>query len=97
MASYISMINYTDQGIRNMKDASQRVAAAKGAFKAAGGELTHFFLTMGRYDAIAISELPNVGAAATLSLAIGSQGNIRTETMRAFNEDEMQSIIGKLP
>ncbi len=97
MPTYISLINYTEQGVKNIKDAPQRLDAAKAAFKAAGGEMTHVFLTLGRYDLVAISELPNDETGATLALAIAAQGNIRTETMRAFNEDEIKSIVGKLP
>lgn len=58
MPTYISLINYTEQGVKNIKDAPQRLEAAKAAFKAAGGEMTHVFLTLGRYDLVAISELP---------------------------------------
>jgi uncharacterized protein with GYD domain len=97
MPTYVSLINYTQQGIQNFKDSPSRLEAAKQAFKAAGGEIKGYYLTLGRYDAIVISEMPNDETGATLAIAIASQGNIRTETLRAFTEDEMKGIVANLP
>ena len=65
--------------------------------KRAGGELKAFYLTIGRYDAVAIAELPDDTALAKMALALGALGNVRTETLRAFNETEFRKIVGELP
>ena len=97
MPHYITLINWTDQGIRDAKSAPERFAAARQAVEAAGGKIHDIYLTMGDYDLVAISEAPNDEAYATLMLALGGQGNIRTKSMRAFTEDELGSIVGNLP
>jgi uncharacterized protein with GYD domain len=97
MPTYISLISYTQDGVKNIKDSPARLDAAKQAFKAMGGELKQWFLVMGRYDAVVVSEGPDDETAAKLALAIGSQGSIRTETLRAFTEDEYRKIIAALP
>jgi uncharacterized protein with GYD domain len=96
MAMYVSLIRFTDQGIRNIKEGPARLDAAKKAYQAAGGELKAFYLALGRYDAIIVGEGPNDEATATLALAIGSLGNVRTETMRVFTEAEYRKIVGAL-
>lgn len=97
MGTYITLIRYTQQGIENVKEAPARLDAAKEAFKAMGGELKQYYLVMGQYDAVVIGEVPDDETVAKLSLAIGSKGAIRTETFRAFNEDEYRKIIAALP
>jgi len=97
MATYITLIHYTQQGIQNIKDSPARLDAAKKAFQAMGAELKQWFLVMGQYDAVAISEAPDDATVAKLSLAIGALGNLRTETLRAFTEDEYRKIIAALP
>ena len=97
METYIVLINFTEQGMKNIKDGPSRVEAAKAAYKAIGGELKAFYLTLGRYDAIVIGEVPDAKAGAGLALAIAQQGNIRTETARAFNESEYKEIVEALP
>ncbi|MBM4329851.1 MAG: GYD domain-containing protein [Deltaproteobacteria bacterium] len=97
MPTYISLLRYTPKGMETVKEGPNRVEAAKKAFKAFGAELKQFYLVMGQYDAIVISEGPDDETAAKLALAIGSLGNIRTETMRAFTEDEFRKIIAGLP
>ena len=74
-----------------------RLDAAKQAAKAAGGEIKAFYLVMGRYDFVLVFEAPNDEAAAAQLIATGMQGNVRTETMRAFPEDEYRKIIAALP
>jgi uncharacterized protein with GYD domain len=96
MASYVILLHYTEQGIRNIKDSPSRLDAAKKAFQAAGGELKQFFLAMGRYDAVIVGDAPDDETAARLALAFGSLGNVRTETMRVFTESEYRKIIGSL-
>jgi uncharacterized protein with GYD domain len=97
MPTYISLLRYTDQGVRSIKDAPRRLDEAKKAFKAVGGELKQWYLVMGRYDAIVVSEFPNDETARKMDLMIASLGSIRTEGFRAFTEDEYRKIIAGLP
>jgi uncharacterized protein with GYD domain len=97
MPTYITLVRWTQQGIQNIKESSARLDAAKQAFKAMGAELKEIYLVMGRYDLVVIGDVPNDETVAKLSLAIGATGNIRTETLRAFPEDEYLKIIADLP
>jgi uncharacterized protein with GYD domain len=97
MPTYISMLRYTQQGISSAKNAPARIDAAREAYKKAGGELKAIYLTLGQYDLVAIAEMPNDEAVARMALGMGMQGNIRTETMRAFTETEFKKIAGSLP
>jgi uncharacterized protein with GYD domain len=96
MATYISLLRYTDQGIRNIKESASRLDAAKKAFQAAGGELKQFYLAMGEYDIVIVSEAPDDETVARITLTLGSLGNVRTQTMRVFPESEFRKIIGSL-
>jgi uncharacterized protein with GYD domain len=97
MATYISFVKWTEQGIRNAKDAPKRVEAFEAAVKAAGGRLKEMYLVMGEYDLVVVTEAPNDETVARLSLATGMQGNVRTVTSRAFTREEMTKIVGGLP
>ena len=97
MPTYISLVNYTPKGIENVKKSPQRLDAAKKAFKEMGAELIEFYLVMGRYDMILVSEAPNDETVAKAALALGSLGNVRTESFRAFKEDEYRKIVSTLP
>ena len=97
MATYIILINYTDQGIRNIKDSPKRLDAAKKMLKTMGGEIKDFYLTIGSYDLAIVAEAPSDDVIAKFSLASGSLGNIRTTTLKAFPEAEYRKIIGTLP
>lgn len=97
MATYVTLAKWTDQGIRNVKDAPKRVEAFESAVKAAGGKLRDIFLVMGDYDLVVVTDAPNDETVARLTLATGMQGNVRTTTMRAFSRDETAKIIGSLP
>jgi uncharacterized protein with GYD domain len=97
MPTYISLLRYTQLGIANIKQGPTRLDAAKQAYRKAGGELKAFYLTLGQYDAIAIAELPDDTALAKIALSLGALGNIRTESMRAFQETEFRKIIAELP
>jgi len=97
MPAYISLLKYTQQGIQNIKESPARLDAAKKIFKAMGGELKQWYLVMGQYDAVVISEGPDDETAAKLALLVSSQGSIHTETFRAFTEDEYRKIIAALP
>ena len=97
MATYISLIRYTQKGIENIKESPARLDAVKKAFQAVGAELKEFYLVTGQYDIVIVSEAPDDETVAKLSLAIGTGGAIRTETLRAFTEDEYRKIIAALP
>ena len=97
IATYIILIDYTDQGIRAVKDSPNPLDAAKERAKDLGGEIKQAFLTLGCHDIVAILELPDDEAAARFGLGIGSLGNVRTTTLRAFAEDEYREIIASLP
>lgn len=97
MATYVSLVKYTEQGIKTIKDSPSRVDGIRSLAEKLGGQMNQLFLTMGDYDLVAVSEFPDDEAAAKFILTIGSAGNVRTTTMRAFSEDQMRSIIGSLP
>jgi uncharacterized protein with GYD domain len=97
MPAYITLIRFTQRGVDTIKESPSRLEAAKKAFEAAGGKMTSFYMTIGQYDAVAIVELPGDEALAKVALALASQGSVRTETLRAFKEDEYRRIIGSLP
>ena len=97
MPTYVSLISYTDQGIRNIKDSPKRLDAAKKLLKDLGGELKGFYLTLGQHDIVIIAEAPNDEAVAKFVLAVGSAGNVRTTTLKAFPEAEYRKIIQGLP
>ena len=96
MATYFILINWTDQGIKNVKDSPKRVDAARKAVKDLGGDLKAFYMLQGTYDAVLIMEMPTDDALAKFLLKIGSLGNVRTSTMRAYTEAEYRKIIGEL-
>jgi uncharacterized protein with GYD domain len=97
MPTYISLIRWTQEGIKNVKESPGRLDAAKKAYQALGGELKEFYLVMGQYDMISVGEMPDDEAVAKLALMIGASGAIRTESFRAFTEDEYRTIIAGLP
>lgn len=98
MATYIVFCVYREQGIRNIKNSPARVDAARKTFDAVGAKVKDFYLIMGmdRCDTILIVEAPNDEAVAEASLKIGSLGNVRTETHRAFSEAEFGKIASRL-
>jgi len=97
MPTYITLINYTPKGIENVKESPNRLDAAKKVFKTMGAELKEFYLVMGRYDIIMVTEAPNDETVAKIALALGSLGNVRTESFRAFKENEYRKIVSELP
>lgn len=97
MATYISLVSFTDQGIRTMRDLARRLENADQTFQNLGGELKDIWLVMGQYDYVVLSEAPDDDTAARIALAVASQGNVRTQTFRAFRRDEMVKLIEGLP
>ena len=88
MPSFAVLGNYTEQGIKNFKDAPARIASAKEQIAAAGGRMIFFYLTMGPHDFVSVIEVPDDETAARLLITIAAGGNLRTTTMRAFTEEE---------
>lgn len=97
MPTYINLVSYTDQGIRVIKDSPKRLDTAKKMLKDMGGELKAFYLTLGQYDIVTVAEAPNDEVIAKFVLALGSAGNVRTQTLKAFPEAEYRKIIAALP
>ena len=97
MATYIILTSWTQKGIENVKESPDRLDAAKRVFQAAGAELKEFYLVMGQYDMVVVAEAPDDETASKVALTIGSAGAVRTETLRAFTEDEYRKIIAALP
>jgi len=96
MPTYIALMKYTEQGIKAVKDHPKRREAAGKAIEAMGGKLLHSYLTMGQYDVVVVVEMPDDDAAAKLALVTGMQGNVSTQTLRAFTEGETDRIIKSL-
>ena len=96
MPTYITLVNWTDQGIRNVKESPQRLGAFKKGVEAAGGKVIGFYLTMGRYDMVVVVEAPSDEAAAATVLSTARLGNIRTETLKAFPEEQYRGIMSKV-
>lgn len=97
MPTYVTLLSYTQQGIQNIKESPKRHEAAKKAYESMGAKLKDSYLVMGRYDIVVIAEGPDDETMAKIALAIGSAGNVRSETLRAFTEDEYRKIIAALP
>ena len=97
MHTYITLYNWTEQGIKKVKDVPARIAASIKATEAAGGKVLGVYVTMGEYDLIAISEWPSEEAATAMVLAQASQGFVRTRTLKAFTPAEFAAIVKKMP
>jgi len=97
MATQIILMKLTDQGIKDVKDAPQRIDAAAKAIEAMGGKMTGFYFTLGEYDYIAIAEGLTNEASASFLLKLGSAGNVRTTTLMAFTRKEFAEMVKKLP
>ena len=97
MATYLSLWNFSDQGIRTVKDTTKRAGIMKEMAQKAGVTVKDIYWTLGTYDGVVLFEAPNEEAVAALGLALGALGNVRTQTVRAFSLDEMNGVLGKLP
>jgi uncharacterized protein with GYD domain len=95
MATYISLMNWTDKGIGQFKNTVERAEAGKQLAAKFGGKLKDIYWTVGPYDLVAISEAPDDVSATAFWLALGSLGNVRTTTLRAFSGEDMRRIIAK--
>ena len=96
MPHFVSLVRYTQQGIGKIKESPARLDAGKKAAEKVGGKIHAWYLTMGQYDAVLISEFPNDEAMAKFSLSLASLGNVTTETLKAFTEGEYRNIVSGL-
>ena len=95
MSTYVSLVNWTDQGIKNYKDSTSRADDFSKLVESLGGRVREVLWTVGAYNLVVVTEFPDDEAATAALLRVGSLGNIRTNTLRAFNADEMGTIIGR--
>ena len=95
--TYISLVHFTDKGIQNAKQTTQRVAAWAAKVQSMGVTIKEMYWTLGQYDQVCIFEAPDDETAASVLLAADMLGNIRTQTMRAFTASEMEKILAKVP
>ena len=97
MARYVSLIQFTDQGIRNVKDTVKRGEATMAEAEKMGMKIIEELWTMGAYDVVALFEAPDDETMTAFVCKISSLGNVKTETMRAFGKEEMEgSILSKI-
>ncbi len=97
MSTYFILANWTEQGIKDIKASPKRLRAAKQLAKDCGAKLKDFYLAMGQFDMIVTLEAPDDAAVAKFVLALGSSGNVRTTTLKAFTEREYREIVSALP
>ncbi|HEU5318245.1 MAG TPA: GYD domain-containing protein [Chloroflexota bacterium] len=96
MPTFVSLISWTENGIKNVRDTTKRAEAAKSMARKMGGKLQTVLWTQGRYDLISIAEFPDEETAMAWLLTLGGGGNLRTETMRAYSAGDMERILAKL-
>src|SRR5213593_1186532 len=96
MAMYISLLQFTEQGARNVKDTIKRAAAATAEAEKMGVKVTDSFWTMGAYDVMLLLDAPDDETIGAFSLKLGSLGNVKTQTMRAVRREEMEKILAKV-
>ena len=97
LSQYILLINWTQQGISKIKESSERYNSFKASVEKAGGKVIGGYYTFGEYDVIIIIEAPNDEVVMSLMLKVGSAGNVRTKTLKAFTAEEGMNIIKNLP
>ena len=97
MPTYISLYKFTDQGIKGIKEIPSRIEEAVKNYEKMGGKVIGVYPVLGEYDIVAIGEAPSDETAMTFALALGSQGNVRTTTLKAFTTEEFKEIVKKLP
>jgi uncharacterized protein with GYD domain len=96
MPTYIMLCNWTDQGIRDVKESPERLDAARQLCRQRGAEITAFYMTMGGYDLVVVIDAPNDDEFAILATSIAKGGNIRTTTLKAFDETQYRRILGSI-
>ncbi|MBI1995769.1 MAG: GYD domain-containing protein [Deltaproteobacteria bacterium] len=97
MATYIALVNFTDQGIRHIRQTTERAKGLMNAAANLGIKIKDIYWTLGAFDAVFTAEAPDDETMTAFAASMGSLGNIRTQTMRAFSAQEMNQILAKLP
>jgi uncharacterized protein with GYD domain len=97
MATYIILSNFTDQGLRGVKDTMNRAEAVRETARKMSISVREIYWTMGSYDVVGLFDAPDEETITALALALGQSGNVRTEILRAFTREEMKSVLSKLP
>ena len=97
MGKYVLLGNWTDQGVRDVKNTVKRSKAAREAFAAMGVNAREWFFTLGQYDVVLTVDAPDDETLTRATLALAMSGNLRTTTLRGFGEKEMEAIVGSLP
>ena len=96
MARFVALVHWTEAGVRNFGETVDRAEDVRGLAQNMGGTVESLYWTMGPYDLVVTADFPDDETVTAFSLAVSSQGNVRTTTMRAFDDEEMRGIIGKL-
>lgn len=96
MATYIVLANFTDQGIRNVKDTIKRADAFRELAKAGGATVKDIYWTLGQHDIVAVIDAADDMAVTSLGLTLGKSGNVRTQTLRAFSQADMATILSNV-
>ena len=96
MALYLLLTNFTDQGVKAVQDTLKRAEAFKAMAEKSGVKVHSLYWTLGQHDVVVIAEADDDIAATALSLSIASLGNVRTQTLRAFDAADMGKIIAKM-
>ncbi len=96
MRSYVILLNWTDQGVRNIRDTIKRARAFRTLIESRGGKVREHLYTLGEYDIVMVTEFPDDDAAAAAVLQLASLGNVRTKTMRAFTDGETSAVIARV-
>ena len=97
MPSYITLWEYTQQGVETIRESPGRIDTIEEMFEEMGGELQDYYMLMGQYDTITISEFPDDETAAQAILAVTEQGNVTSETLKAFSREATRGLIDGLP
>ena len=96
MPTYITLLKWTQQGVSKVRDSAKRLDAGRKAFKKAGAEIKDVYMTLGQYDLVCVIEAPDDEAYAKAILGLASQGNVSTETLKAFSEEQYRDIVGSV-
>lgn len=96
MPGYVVLMKYTPQGLANIKDSPERIKQAWGLAEKLGGKPVGVWVTMGRYDLVAVGDFPDDQVAATWAITLAKQGNVTTQTMRALSQDEFAQVVARM-
>jgi uncharacterized protein with GYD domain len=97
MVTYIGLLSFTDKGIQGVKQTTQRAAAAKEVGQRMGVNMREIWWTLGQHDIVCLLEAADEASITAFNLAVAGQGNVRSQTLRAFNAAEMDKVLAKLP